>query len=144
MNCTQREEHNLSSQVWASHICHEGSRASPQGQDVRAQDGSKIKKTHTFYWLFLAKFHCQGLLKDRSIFVALHMPGKLPISPPTAVSTLKYQQQSLQIAQNTRISAVFLTEVLPKLFSQRCRHITYPMAMQDEIVMKVKENSRKF
>lgn len=72
------------------------------------------------------------------------MPGKLPIFPPTAVSAVKYQQQSLQIAQNTRISAVFLTEVLPKLFSQRCGHTTYPMAMQDEIVMTVKENCRKF
>lgn len=60
---------------------------------------------------------------------------KLPISPPTAVSTVKYQQQSLPIAQNTRILAVFLTEVLPKLCSKRCEHAVYAMAIQDEIIM---------
>lgn len=68
---------------------------------------AKIKTT-PFPLVIPGKNSLLGPMKDRSIFVALHMPQQLPVSPPTAVSTVKYPQQSLQIAQNTRISAVFL------------------------------------
>lgn len=108
-NHTQREQHRPCSRARAPHTCHEAP-ASPNA----------MMGELTFYWLFPAKFHCLGLLKDRSIFVALHMPGKLAISPPTAVSTVKYQKQSLQIAPNTRISAVFLTEISPKDVGTQC------------------------
>ena len=115
----------------------------PQCQDARARDGSKTKTTH-FLLVVPSKISLPGPIEKQEYFCSIAYARKLPVSPPTAVSAVKYQQQSLQIAQNTRVSAVFLTEVLPKLFTQRCGHTTYPMAMQDEIIMTVKQNSRRF
>lgn len=75
-NRTQREEQRLRSQLWAPHICHEETRASPQCQRVRAPDGRKIKNTH-FLLVIASKISLLGPIERQGYFCSVAHARKI-------------------------------------------------------------------